>query len=267
MSTVNLRLKTITKYKVVLPKLYNLLKNSELVNINTFYKENQVTNSLGTLLVKLKYLSKINYTWKWVGEYPNDRVVMEILSELLMYNASNRKVRASKSLMSLTKTDRTYETDYIILKKKYDKLLNEYYRIKRKYEIPSNPNQTRINFGEEDVVVEDVVVEDKLTLVGDDIKTIRFINKSIDVYGDKYLYGKTKFTNSLEKLTITCPKHGDFLKRANSFLSGFGCNECAKEDRVKQISIKNEGLKTLVEYPNNFDEKEFQEIMNSFKNK
>lgn len=122
MSTVNLRPKTITNYKVVLPKLYNLLKNSELVNINLFCKENQVINSLGTLLVKLKYLAKINYTWKWVGEYPNDRVVMEILSELLMYNESKRKVRTSKSLIPLTKTDRTYETDYIILKKKYDKL-------------------------------------------------------------------------------------------------------------------------------------------------
>ena len=54
-----------------------------------------------------------------------------------------------------------------------------------------------------------------------------FINKSKELHEDKYDYSKTVYTGSLNKLTITCPRHGDFEQLAlNHMTKGYGCRHC-----------------------------------------
>ena len=65
-----------------------------------------------------------------------------------------------------------------------------------------------------------------------------FIEKAKDIYGDKYDYSKVNYVNCKEKITIICPKHGEFsivprhfIKNGNKHLRG--CPHCAIEDRMK----------------------------------
>lgn len=53
-----------------------------------------------------------------------------------------------------------------------------------------------------------------------------FINKCINAHGNKYDYTKTVFTNSRDKVVITCPIHGDFMQKANEHVRGHGCPYC-----------------------------------------
>lgn len=59
-----------------------------------------------------------------------------------------------------------------------------------------------------------------------DTKTKAFIHKANLKHNSKYAYTKTKYIKSSEKITITCPEHGDFEQRVSSHLNGRGCNEC-----------------------------------------
>ncbi|MGL5618458.1 MAG: DUF723 domain-containing protein, partial [Tannerellaceae bacterium] len=57
--------------------------------------------------------------------------------------------------------------------------------------------------------------------------TKEFIAKAKTIHGDKYLYDKVEYTRSLDKVIITCPKHGDFIQTANDHLScKAGCPSC-----------------------------------------
>ena len=55
-----------------------------------------------------------------------------------------------------------------------------------------------------------------------------FINKAKSIHGDTYTYEKVRYVNSSTKVTITCPKHGDFDQRPNAHLNGSGCQVCAE---------------------------------------
>ena len=57
--------------------------------------------------------------------------------------------------------------------------------------------------------------------------TETFIKKARQVHGDLYQYDKTDYVSAKEKLTITCPTHGDFEQLASGHLSGYGCSKCA----------------------------------------
>ena len=56
--------------------------------------------------------------------------------------------------------------------------------------------------------------------------TDEFIEKAREVHGDKYDYSKTEYRRSKEGVTITCPKHGDFVQLPNFHLNGSGCPKC-----------------------------------------
>lgn len=62
-----------------------------------------------------------------------------------------------------------------------------------------------------------------------------FIEKSKKVHGYRYSYSKVSYVCSQEKVTITCPEHGDFEQIANAHLRGQGCPGCAEYgfDRTK----------------------------------
>lgn len=57
-----------------------------------------------------------------------------------------------------------------------------------------------------------------------DTKT--FIDKARTIHLDYYDYSKVVYTLSREKVTITCPEHGDFPQTPNDHLSGKGCLKC-----------------------------------------
>ena len=70
------------------------------------------------------------------------------------------------------------------------------------------------------------------------LNTETFIEKAHKIHGDTYDYSKTIYgKNNLEKVTITCKKHGDFLQTPFQHLNGHGCQECGKEKRGKKKSL------------------------------
>ena len=61
--------------------------------------------------------------------------------------------------------------------------------------------------------------------------TSDFIKKSKLIFGDHYVYDKSVYTSSNEKIIITCPIHGDFVKTPNNHLiKKQGCVKCL--DRI-----------------------------------
>ena len=71
-----------------------------------------------------------------------------------------------------------------------------------------------------------------------------FIIKSNEIHNNKYDYSKTIYTGSRNKLTITCPHHGDFEQLALNHMSkGYGCKHCgfistAKNSYLNAISTE-----------------------------
>lgn len=60
-----------------------------------------------------------------------------------------------------------------------------------------------------------------------------FINEVKKVHGDKYGLDKCVYSGYLKHVTVICPIHGEFMIRADHFLSGCGCHKCAKEQANK----------------------------------
>ena len=57
-----------------------------------------------------------------------------------------------------------------------------------------------------------------------------FIEKAKFVHGDKYDYSKSVYENTMKKIMIICPIHGEFMQTPNSHLQGQGCPECKKDN-------------------------------------
>ena len=80
-------------------------------------------------------------------------------------------------------------------------------------------------------------------------KTNNFINKSFSIHGDTYDYSKVCYKKAIEKVIITCKKHGDFEQTPNTHLSGSGCPLCGNrkpkktnEDFIKIAADKHPQL-------------------------
>jgi len=93
------------------------------------------------------------------------------------------------------------------------------------------------------------------------LTTEEFIKRAIKIHGDKYTYKNVKYINTKTKISITCPKHGDFLQTPNSHIAGSGCNKCNKwgpvknEDFIKRIKLIYKDLYdySLVKYTKRSD--------------
>ena len=59
----------------------------------------------------------------------------------------------------------------------------------------------------------------------------KFINKSIIRHGDRYDYSKVEYINSLTKVCIICPEHGEFWQTPQAHVRGNGCPICANKKR------------------------------------
>jgi hypothetical protein len=72
-----------------------------------------------------------------------------------------------------------------------------------------------------------------------------FIEKSTKAHNGKYDYSKVVYTRSRDKVTIICPRHGEFEQLPKDHMRGIGCTRCAKrgtgiamQDMVEE-KIKN----------------------------
>ena len=82
-----------------------------------------------------------------------------------------------------------------------------------------------------------------------------FVNKAKKIHGEYYDYSKANYVNSKQKITIICPKHGEFSQTPNDHIQGSGCSKCshihshAEEEianLIKPLGIKQNN-KTILE--------------------
>jgi len=59
-----------------------------------------------------------------------------------------------------------------------------------------------------------------------------FIQRAIKVHGDKYNYNKTNYVNSLTKVIIVCPKHGQFMQNPTIHINKHGCPNCSSHKKL-----------------------------------
>lgn len=62
-----------------------------------------------------------------------------------------------------------------------------------------------------------------------------FMNKSMKVHGDTYIYDYVIYTHVKELVTIVCKKHGNFSITPSNHLLGSGCPECFQERNRSNI--------------------------------
>lgn len=67
--------------------------------------------------------------------------------------------------------------------------------------------------------------------------TAEFIEKANGIHQNKYDYSKTIYTGTYNQVKIICPKHGEFMQRANDHLSGHGCPHCGNNMSSAETEI------------------------------
>jgi hypothetical protein len=65
----------------------------------------------------------------------------------------------------------------------------------------------------------------------------KFIERAINIHGNKYDYSKVIYTNMHKKVIIGCNIHGDFNQTPNSHLQGSGCFRCGKDKIAHQFTL------------------------------
>jgi superfamily II DNA or RNA helicase len=63
--------------------------------------------------------------------------------------------------------------------------------------------------------------------IGRGVNTEEWIKKAREVHGDKYDYSKVEYVDSVTKVCIVCPEHGDFWQTPSGHLQGRGCLKCS----------------------------------------
>lgn len=64
------------------------------------------------------------------------------------------------------------------------------------------------------------------------------IERAKEVHLDKYLYDKTKFISSKNKVIVTCPIHGDFEVLPTNLVKGRGCPKCGDKGWTQEEFIE-----------------------------
>jgi len=59
----------------------------------------------------------------------------------------------------------------------------------------------------------------------------QFIEKAIEIHGDKYEYSKVEYETRHKKIILICKEHGEFNQEAGSHLLGSGCKKCYNKTR------------------------------------
>lgn len=82
-----------------------------------------------------------------------------------------------------------------------------------------------------------------------------FIENAIKKHDGKYIYEYVNFINMSERVTITCPIHGNFEQTPSNHISSNGCQECGKINSSEKRKIKLEDFieKSNVKHENKYD--------------
>lgn len=80
------------------------------------------------------------------------------------------------------------------------------------------------------------------------LTTTEFIEKSIEIHGDKYDYSNVEYLTSHTKVKIICPEHGEFEQKPNKHLQKQGCPSCGKT----KILGNSDFIKKAIKIHNNF---------------
>lgn len=67
--------------------------------------------------------------------------------------------------------------------------------------------------------------------------TEEFIEKAKSIHGNRYSYTNTRYTRAIDKIEISCDKHGSFKQRADSHLSGEGCRLCQDHQSKPELEL------------------------------
>jgi hypothetical protein len=67
----------------------------------------------------------------------------------------------------------------------------------------------------------------------------KFIIAAQIKHNSKYDYSKVVYVGNKDKITIICPKHGEFSQRPNDHLTGYGCKKCQYEKISKENKFTN----------------------------
>src|ERR1035437_4213742 len=69
-----------------------------------------------------------------------------------------------------------------------------------------------------------------------------FIEKCVNIHGDKYDYSNIVYINSKTDISILCKKHGYFYQSPNSHLNGRGCPECSSIKSKTSLFIEKSNI-------------------------
>ena len=64
-----------------------------------------------------------------------------------------------------------------------------------------------------------------------------YLTRFKEVHGDKYDYTHTIYINSLTKINIVCPEHGEFRQLPYDHCTGHGCPKCANQQSKAEEEI------------------------------
>jgi hypothetical protein len=90
-----------------------------------------------------------------------------------------------------------------------------------------------------------------------------FIARSKKIHSGKYTYEGTKYKSAMNKVSITCPTHGEFKQTPAKHLSGQGCPKCGIDKRGSSIRV---GLKKFLSKAHQIhgDKYEYNQLPSSF---
>lgn len=74
--------------------------------------------------------------------------------------------------------------------------------------------------------------------------TKEFISEAKKIFGTNYDYSKVVYKTSMDKVTIICPEHGEFLKAPQKHLKGQGCRICKGYIKLDQQSFERRAKET-----------------------
>lgn len=77
--------------------------------------------------------------------------------------------------------------------------------------------------------------------------TKEILEEAKKVHGNKYDYSKFDYKGKNHKVTIICPKHGEFEQLPYNHLKGNGCPHCASEMNVRETKLFDSLVKDFPE--------------------
>jgi hypothetical protein len=128
---------------------------------------------------------------------------------------------------------------------KYTYITDSYYNVSDSIDIICN-NHGKFN----QRVIDHLAGSGCPRCVGRGKTTNEFINEAKEKHGDMFDYSLVDYVTTYEKLTIICPKHGEFKQSPRSHLKGSGCPICkeSKGERKIRLLLDKKNINYLLQY-------------------